>query len=140
MNKGSACVDREIITCPHGVDDWYGDKYVANQIKFINQFFGGTGGIEFVFGSSKLSILDLIKTCKEGDSVMIVETLGLAKGYWSLEDIGNACLESGVSFEILNPPFKHCDTKGSKKTLLMIEFANMMARDYPLPSFEDEYE
>jgi hypothetical protein len=47
MNKGSACVDREIITCPPGVDDWYGDKYVANQIKFINQFFGGTGGLLF---------------------------------------------------------------------------------------------
>jgi hypothetical protein len=30
------------------------------------------------------------------------------------------------SFEMLNPPFKHCDSKESKKTLLAIEFSNMM--------------
>jgi hypothetical protein len=37
---------------------------------------------------------------------LILETYGLTKGYWSLEEIGNACLKKGVSFEMLNPPFQ----------------------------------
>jgi hypothetical protein len=64
--------------------------------------------------------------------------LVISKGYWSLEEIGNACLKKGVSFEMLNPPFKHCDSKESKKTLLAIEFSNMMIRDYPIHYPEDD--
>ena len=138
--KGNELIERKITACYPDSGDWYVSLRVYNQIKFVNNFFGSTNGIEFIFGSDQFSILDLIKKCNDGDSVMVVDSLWLTEEYWSLDDIGNICLERGVSFEILNPPFKHCDTKESKKTLLAVEFANMMARDYPLPNFEDEYE
>ena len=138
MNKRKTPLDTNNKPCPATIEYYCGDAYVEHQIKSIHAFFGYEGGIDFVFERYNYSILDLIETCNDGDSVLILETYGLTKGYWSLEEIGNACLKKGVSFEMLNPPFKHCDSKESKKTLLAIEFSNMMIRDYPIHYPEDD--